>query len=107
MCEPKLASPRGHRRRADARARRAAPRRASPGRASPQIYPPIRREPAGDDIITGWMVRAGRGAHSVLKATFMALEAGDVSLAGVVLEAHEVWPVECSLYADATANGHR
>jgi len=25
-----------------------------------------------------------------LKATFMALEAGDVSLAGVVLEAHEV-----------------
>ena len=63
---------------------------ASPGRASPQIYPPIRREPAGDDIITGWMVRAGRGAHSVLKATFMALEAGDVSLAGVVLEAHEV-----------------
>ena len=64
--------------------------RASPGRASPQIYPPIRREPAGDDIITGWMVRAGRGAHSVLKATFMALEAGDVSLAGVVLEAHEV-----------------
>lgn len=53
-------------------------------------FPPIRREPAGDDIITGWMVRAGRGAHSVLKATFMALEAGDMSLAGVVLEAHEV-----------------
>jgi len=25
-----------------------------------------------------------------LKATFMALEAGNVSLAGVVLEAHEV-----------------
>ena len=90
MCEPKLASPRGHGRRADARVHRAAPRRALPGRASPQIYPPIRREPAGDDIITGWMVRAGRGAHSVLKATFMALEAGDVSLAGVVLEAHEV-----------------
>ena len=56
----------------------------------PRFIPPIRREPAGDDIITGWMVRAGRGAHSVLKATFMALEAGDVSLAGVVLEAHEV-----------------
>ena len=89
MCEPKLASPRGHGRRADARAHRAAPRRASPGRASPHFYPPI-GEPAGDDIITGWMVRAGRGAHSVLKATFMALEAGDVSLAGVVLEAHEV-----------------
>ena len=61
-----------------------------PGAHRPRFIPPIRREPAGDDIITGWMVRAGRGAHSVLKATFMALEAGDVSLAGVVLEAHEV-----------------
>ena len=89
MCEPKLASPRGHGRRADARAHRAAPRRRRPGAHRPR-FPPIRREPAGDDIITGWMVRAGRGAHSVLKATFMALEAGDVSLAGVVLEAHEV-----------------
>ena len=60
------------------------------GAHRPRFIPPIRREPAGDDIITGWIVRAGRGAHSVLKATFMALEAGDVSLAGVVLEAHEV-----------------
>ena len=35
----------------------------------------------------------------------MALEAGDVSLAGVVLEARGVWPVERSPYASALANG--
>ena len=73
--------------------RAGAPSGAAQGVARARIAPflsRIRGEPAGDDIITGWMVRAGRGAHSVLKATFMALEAGDVSLAGVVLEAHEV-----------------
>ena len=49
--------------------------------------------------------RFGLGAHSVLKATFMALETGAGSLAGVVLEARGVWPVERSPYASALANG--
>ena len=76
---------------------------ASPGARRPRFIPPIQlTEPAS---INNGRERFGLGAHSVLKATFMALETGAGSLAGVVLEARGVWPVERSPYASALANG--
>ena len=89
-------------RRADARARRAAPSRRRRARVAPDLSPIQLPEPAS---INNGRERFGLGAHSVLKATFMALETGAGSLAGVVLEARGVWPVERSPYASALANG--
>ena len=87
---------------ADARARRAAPSRRRRARVAPDLSPRSKLEPAS---INNGRERFGLGAHSVLKATFMALETGAGSLAGVVLEARGVWPVERSPYASALANG--
>lgn len=102
----RVASRRRRRRRGsgDVRRRERAERRRRgvAGRASPQIYPPDPAQPAS---INNGRERFGLGAHSVLKATFMALETGAGSLAGVVLEARGVWPVERSPYASALANG--
>lgn len=102
----RVASRRRRRRRGlgDVRRRERAERRRRgvAGRASPQIYPPDPAQPAS---MNNGRERFGLGAHSVLKATFMALETGAGSLAGVVLEARGVWPVERSPYASALANG--